>query len=56
MKKTLSIILTLILSVGLLAGCNSKTEKEEKNIKVLLNFIPNMAVRFIGMKVGKYGK
>ena len=35
MKKTLSIILTLILSVGLLAGCNSQTGKEENNAKVI---------------------
>ena len=35
MKKTLSIILTLILSVGLIAGCNSQTEKEENNTKVI---------------------
>lgn len=26
---------------------------QDKNIKVLLNFIPNMAVRYIGMKKGK---
>ena len=35
MKKTFSIILTLILSVGLFAGCNSQTEKEENNAKVI---------------------
>ena len=35
MKKTLSIILTLILSVGLIAGCNSQTGKEENNAKVI---------------------
>ena len=35
MKKTLSIILTLILSVGLLAGCNSQIGKEENNAKVI---------------------
>ena len=35
MKKTLSIILTLILSVGLFAGCNSQTGKEENNAKVI---------------------
>ena len=35
MKKTLSIILTLILSVGLFAGCNSQTGKEENNVKVI---------------------
>ena len=31
MKKTLSIILTLSLSVGFFAGCNSQTGKEENN-------------------------
>ena len=30
-----------------------KRALQEKNWKVLLNYIPNMAVRFIGMKVGK---
>ena len=35
MKKTLSVILTLILSVGLIAGCNSQTGKEENNAKVI---------------------
>lgn len=35
MKKTLSIILTLILSIGLFAGCNSQTGKEENNAKVI---------------------
>ena len=35
MKKTLSVILTLILSVGLFAGCNSQTGKEENNAKVI---------------------
>ena len=35
MNKTLSIILTLILSVGLFAGCNSQTGKEENNAKVI---------------------
>ena len=35
MKKILSIILTLILSVGLFAGCNSQTGKEENNAKVI---------------------
>lgn len=29
---------------------------EEKNIKAILEFIPNMIVRFIGMKVGKFSK
>jgi len=35
MKKTLSVILTLILSAGLLAGCNMQTGKEENNAKVI---------------------
>jgi uncharacterized protein YcfL len=35
MKKTLSVILTLILSVGLIAGCNSQTGKEANNAKVI---------------------
>ena len=43
-------------SGGGLAKYILKRAIEEKNIKVLLNFIPNMAARFIGMKVGKYGK
>lgn len=29
---------------------------EEKNLKVIIKFIPNMAARYIGMKVGKYEK
>lgn len=29
---------------------------KDKNIKVLIKFIPNMAARFIGMKVGRHGK
>ena len=29
---------------------------KEKNVKVLIRFFPDMAVRYIGMKVGKYGK
>lgn len=29
---------------------------EEKNIKALIRFFPDMLVRFIGMKVGKYGE
>lgn len=35
MKKTLTVILTLILAVGLIAGCNSQTGKEENNAKVI---------------------
>ena len=35
MKKTLSIILVLILSIGLFAGCNTQTGKEENNAKVI---------------------
>jgi len=33
-----------------------KRALQEKNINALLEFIPNMAARFIGMKVGKHGK
>lgn len=29
---------------------------EEKNIKALIRFFPDMLVRFVGMKVGRYGK
>ena len=29
---------------------------KDKNIKVLFRFVPDMAARYIGMKVGKYGK
>lgn len=29
---------------------------QDKNFKVLFNYIPNMTARFIGMKVGKYEK
>ena len=43
-------------SGGGLAKYVLKRAIEEKNLKVLIKFIPNMAARFIGMKVGKYGK
>ena len=29
---------------------------KDKNIKALIRFFPDMLVRFIGMKVGRYGK
>ena len=38
---------------GGLAKYILKRAIQDKNIKVLLNFIPNMAVRYIGMKKGK---
>ena len=38
---------------GVLAKYILKRAIQDKNIKVLLNFIPNMAVRYIGMKKGK---
>lgn len=31
-----------------------KRALNEKNVRVLLEFVPNMSVRFIGMKVGKF--
>lgn len=40
-------------SGGKLAMYVLKRALQEKNWRVLLNFIPNMMVRFIGMKVGK---
>ncbi len=40
-------------SGGGLAKYVLKRAIEEKNIKVLIKFIPNMAARYIGMKVGK---
>lgn len=43
-------------SGGGLAKYILKRAIQEKNIKVLMDFLPNMAVRYIGMKVGKYGK
>lgn len=42
---------------GALAIYIFKRAVEEKNIKVMIEFIPNMITRFIGMKMGKiYGK
>jgi uncharacterized protein YcfL len=35
MKKTLSVILTMILAIGLFAGCNTQTENNTKVIKPL---------------------
>ena len=29
---------------------------QDKNWKVIANFLPNMAARFIGMKIGKHSK
>ena len=40
-------------SGGGLALYTLKRAIQEKNIKVLLEYVPNMAARFIGMKVGK---
>ena len=40
-------------SGGKLAVYVLKRAWQEKNWKVLFNFIPNMMARFIGMKVGK---
>lgn len=40
-------------SGGKLATYVLKRALQEKNWKVLLNFVPNMMARFIGMKVGK---
>lgn len=40
-------------SGGGLAKYILKRAFEEKNIKVLIKFIPNMAARYIGMKIGK---
>lgn len=41
---------------GSLAFYILKRALQDKNFKVLFYYIPNMAVRFIGMKVGKYEK
>lgn len=41
-------------SGGGLAKYVLKRALQDKNIKVLLRFVPDMAVRFIGMKVGKW--
>ena len=43
-------------SGGSLAKYIIKRAIQDKNIKVLFRFIPDMLVRFIGMKVGYYGK
>ena len=43
-------------SGGKLAVYVLKRALQEKNWKVLLNFVPNMMARFIGMKVGKNEK
>lgn len=44
-------------SGGSLAKYILKRAFQDRNIKVLINFIPNMAVRYIGMKKGKkYGR
>ena len=43
-------------SGGGLAKYILKRALQDKNIKVLIKFIPNMAARYIGMKVGKYEK
>ena len=40
-------------SGGKLAIYVLKRALQEKNWRVLLNFVPNMMARFIGMKVGK---
>lgn len=41
-------------SGGGLAKYILKRAIEDKNIKVLINFMPNMVVRFVGLKMGKY--
>lgn len=43
-------------SGGGLAKYILKRAIEDKNIKVIIKFIPNMAARYIGMEVGKHGK
>lgn len=43
-------------SGGGLAKYILKRAIQDKNIKVILKFIPNMSARYIGMKVGKHGK
>ena len=43
-------------SGGSLAVYILKRIIEDKNIKALIRFFPDMLVRFIGMKVGRYGK
>ncbi len=41
---------------GRLAIYTLKKAIQDRNVKVILQFIPNMAARFIGMKMGKYKK
>ena len=41
---------------GSLAKYILKRAWQDKNLKVLIKFIPNMAARFIGMKMGKMSK
>ena len=43
-------------SGGSLARYVFKRSIEERNIKAIMRFPLDMGVRFIGMKVGKYGK
>ena len=41
---------------GSLAKYILKRARQDKNWKVLVQFVPNMAARFIGMKMGKISK
>ena len=43
-------------SGGGLAKYILKRAFQDKNIKVIFKFVPNMSARYIGMKVGKHGK
>lgn len=43
-------------SGGSLAKYVLKRAFQDKNIKAIFKFVPNMAARYIGMKVGKHGK
>ena len=43
-------------SGGGLAKYVLKRAIQDKNIKAIFKFIPNMAARYIGMKVGKHEK
>jgi rhamnosyltransferase len=43
-------------SGGSLAKYILKRAIQDKNVGVIINFMPNMLARFIGMKMGKYGK
>ena len=64
MKKTLSIILALVLSLGILAGCGTKTEDQnkEQNANVIsplpetldINALDNCTVAISLEKVGAY--